>query len=152
VTPRWLDPEEQRTWRAFLSATSLLQAQLDRELQAEAGFPHTYYEVLVRLSEAPGRALRMSDLATASLSSRSRISHAVSRLEDLGWVRRETCPEDRRGAVAVLTDEGFDVLARAAPAHVEGVRSHLFDQLTAEQVHQLGQICEALVEHLRPLA
>src|SRR3954451_11399931 len=112
---RWLDAEEQHAWRAYLTATRGLGDMLDRELQRDSGIPHTYYEILVRLSEAPGRTLRMSDLAFASLSSRSRLSHAVARLEEAGWVRRETCDTDRRGAWAVLTDSGFAALAAAAP-------------------------------------
>ncbi|MGH3665236.1 MAG: MarR family winged helix-turn-helix transcriptional regulator [Egibacteraceae bacterium] len=148
---RWLDDDEQRAWRAFLSATRLLFDELDRELQRDAGVPHTYYEILVRLSEAPGRMMRMSQLATCSQSSRSRLSHAVARLEEAGWVRRERFPSDRRGALAVLTDEGFAVLAAAAPGHVEGVRRHLFDQLTCEQVAQLREISSAVVGHLTAL-
>jgi DNA-binding MarR family transcriptional regulator len=147
---RWLDEEEQRTWRAFLHASRALWDTLDRELQRDAGMPHAYYEILVRLSEAPDRMLRMSDLAVATSSSRSRLSHAVARLEEYGWVRREDCPTDRRGQLAVLTDEGFRVLAEAAHGHVEGVRTHLFDQLTPEQVAQLRQISEAMLDHLDP--
>lgn len=146
---RWLDAEEQRAWRAYLAATRLLAAQLDRELQRDSNIPHTYYEILVKLSETPGRSLRMSDLADASESSRSRLSHAVARLEKTGWVRRESCPTDRRGAFAVLTDAGFAALADAAPAHVAGVRRHLFDRLTREQVGQLAAICDAVTDGLR---
>ena len=149
VMTRWLDPDEQRTWRAFLTASRGLMETLDRELQHDAGMPHAYYEILVRLSEAPDRRLRMSDLAQVSGSSRSRLSHAVSRLEAAGWVRREDCPTDRRGQVALLTDEGFATLAAAAPGHVEGVRRHLFDALSPAQVDQLRRISEALVDHLR---
>ncbi|RKN38484.1 MarR family transcriptional regulator [Micromonospora endolithica] len=149
VMTRWLDPDEQRTWRAFLTASRALMETLDRELQRDAGIPHAYYEILVRLSEAPGRQLRMSDLAEASGSSRSRLSHAVSRLESAGWVRREDCPTDRRGQVARLTDAGHATLAAAAPGHVEGVRRHLFDPLSPAQVDQLRRISEALVDHLR---
>ncbi|MFC0527259.1 MarR family winged helix-turn-helix transcriptional regulator [Phytohabitans kaempferiae] len=147
---RWLNDEEQRTWRAFLHASRALWDTLDRELQRDAGMPHAYYEILVRLSEAPSRRLRMSDLAEATSSSRSRLSHAVARLEEHGWVRREDCPTDRRGQLAVLTEEGFRVLAEAAHGHVEGVRTHLFDQLTPEQVAQLRQISEAMLDHLDP--
>jgi DNA-binding MarR family transcriptional regulator len=148
VMTRWLDADEQRTWRAFLEATRGLMDTLDRELQRDAGLPHAYYEILVRLSEAPQRALRMSDLAEACKSSRSRLSHAVARLEESGWVRRRDCPTDRRGQIAELTDEGFAVLEAAAPGHVEGVRRHLFDVLTPQQVDQLGQISEAVVDSL----
>lgn len=90
----------------------------------------------------------MSDLAEAAGSSRSRLSHAVARLEAAGWVRREECPTDRRGQVALLTDEGFATLAAAAPGHVEGVRRHLFDALSPAQVDQLRRISETLAEHL----
>ncbi|MCG5435080.1 MarR family winged helix-turn-helix transcriptional regulator [Micromonospora sp. NPDC007208] len=145
---RWLDPDEQRTWRAYLTASRVLMDTLDRELQREAGMPHAYYEILVQLSEAPGRQLRMSQLAQAAGSSRSRLSHAVARLEAAGWVRREDCPTDRRGQIALLTDEGFATLAAAAPGHVEGVRRHLFDALSPAQVDQLRRISETLAEHL----
>jgi len=146
--PRWLDHDEQRAWRAFLGANRLLFDRLDRELQRDAGLPHTYYEILVWLSETPGRSMRMSELADRTLSSRSRLSHAVARLEEAGWVRRDDCPTDRRGALAVLTDEGFAKLASAAPGHVAGVRMHLFDQLTPEQVAQMRTISEAILAHL----
>ncbi|MBV9315187.1 MAG: MarR family transcriptional regulator [Pseudonocardia sp.] len=145
---RWLDDEEQHTWRAFLTANRLLMDRLDRQLQNEAGIPHTYYEILVRLSEVPGRTLRMSQLASSAMSSRSRLSHAVSRLEEAGWIRRRECPTDRRGALAELTAEGLAALEAAAPGHVEAVRTHLFDQLSREQVIQLGEISEAVARHL----
>jgi DNA-binding MarR family transcriptional regulator len=148
VMTRWLDADEQRTWRAFLEATRGLMDILDRELQRDAGMPHAYYEILVRLSEAPRRALRMSELAEACNSSRSRLSHAVARLEESGWVRRQDCATDRRGQIAVLTDAGLAVLEAAAPGHVDGVRRHLFDALTPEQVDQLRRISEAVVGSL----
>ncbi|MEU5939911.1 MarR family transcriptional regulator [Micromonospora sp. NPDC047548] len=148
VMTRWLDPDEQRTWRAFLAASRALMDTLDRELQRDAGMPHAYYEILVRLSEAPGRRLRMSELADLTGSSRSRLSHAAARLEAAGWIRREDCPTDRRGQIAALTDDGFAVLAAAAPGHVEGVRRHLFDALSPAQVDQLRRISETLVAHL----
>lgn len=145
---RWLTEEEQRTWRAFLSAIRLLTDQLDRELQRDADMPHTYYEILVALSEAPGRRLRMNELADLCQSSRSRLSHAVSRLEEAGWVRREPCPTDKRGALALLTEEGFAAIRAAAPGHVEGVRRHVFDVLTPAQVAQLGEISAAIRDSL----
>lgn len=149
---RWLDEDEQQVWRAFLRATRRVFEQLDRELQRDAGMPHAYYEILVRLSEAPDRTLRMSALADRSQSSRSRLSHAVARLENNGWVRRESCPQDRRGQLARLTEEGFAALAAAAPRHVEGVRSHLFDPLSAEQIDQLHEISLRLLAELPPEA
>jgi DNA-binding MarR family transcriptional regulator len=143
---RWLDADEQRTWRAFLCATRRVLEGLDRQLQRDSGLSHAYYEVLVQLSEAPDRTLRMSELADRSLSSRSRLSHAVARLEEAGWIRREACPTDRRGTFATLTDEGFAVLEAAAPGHVEEVRRLLFDPLTPAQVQQLRDICDAVAE------
>ena len=147
---RWLDEDEQRTWRAFLGANRLVFEQLDRELQRDSGIPHAYYEILVRLSEAPGRALRMSALADRSQSSRSRLSHAVARLEESGWVERRSCAEDKRGQVAHLTEAGFAALEAAAPLHVESVRQHLFDQLSDQQVAALRDIGETLLRHLTP--
>jgi DNA-binding MarR family transcriptional regulator len=145
ASPRWLDIEEQRTWRAFFGATQLLFDRLDRELQRDAGIPHAYYEILVRLSEAPERCLRMSDLARGTRSSRSRLSHAVARLEERGWVSRRDCATDKRGQLATLTDDGYAALTAAAPGHVVGVRSHLFDALSPDQVRQLRQISEAIM-------
>ena len=127
---RWLNDEEQRTWRAFLGASQLLLDRLERELQREAGLPHAYYEILVNLSEAPSRMMRMSELADRSLATRSRLSHAVDRLERLGWIERIQCAEDKRGAYARLNDQGFAAIEKAAPGHVESVRTHLFDQLS----------------------
>ncbi|HEY2949199.1 MAG TPA: MarR family transcriptional regulator [Micromonosporaceae bacterium] len=147
---RWLDEHEQRTWRAFLGTYHLLQDALDRQLQRDAGMPHAYYIVLAMLSEAPERTLRMSELANRVFGSQSRMSHAVARLEERGWVRRERYPHDRRGQLAVLTDEGYAVLAEAAHGHVTAVRENLFDQLTREQVEQLRQICAAALEKLDP--
>jgi DNA-binding MarR family transcriptional regulator len=147
---RWLDVEEQKAWRAWLYSAQLLLDRLDRELSHETGISHAYYEILVALSETPGRALRMSQLADRCLSSRSRLSHAVSRLEERGWVRRQVCPGDGRGQLAVLTDEGFAALEAAAPVHVESVRSHLFDQLTPEQVEHMRDLGETLLGHLDP--
>jgi DNA-binding MarR family transcriptional regulator len=146
---RWLDDEEQATWRAFLGATRALMDTLDRELQHEAGMPHAYYEILVRLSEAPDHRMRMSELADACGSSRSRLSHAVARLEESGWVRRQDCPTDRRGQVAVLTDEGYRRLEEAAPGHVEGVRRHLFDPLSPAQVGELKRISDAILGEIK---
>ena len=149
---RWLDDDEQRTWRAYLTAQRLLADRLERQLQRDAGLPHAYYEILVQLSEAPGRTLRMSQLADNSLSSRSRLSHAVARLEAAGWVRRRACTEDRRGSFAELTDAGLAKLHESARGHVEAVRQGLFDPLTREQQHALRHISETLLAHLSPPA
>jgi DNA-binding MarR family transcriptional regulator len=149
---RWLTDHEQRTWRAFLEATRRLDEQLDRELQHQAGLPLAYYTILAMLSEAPDRTLRMSDLARRTWSSRSRLSHAVDRLEEKGWVVRQSCPSDKRGSFARLTDAGFGVLETAAPGHVEGVRRHMFDQLTPSQVDALGAISQRVAQQLTDAA
>jgi DNA-binding MarR family transcriptional regulator len=145
---RWLDQDEQRTWRIFMVAMKLLWNQLERDVDHDTAVPSAYYEILVRLSDAPGRRLRLSELADQSQSSRSRLSHSLTRLEKLGWITREVCDNDRRGAFAILTDEGFAALDAAAPVHVESVRRHLFDQLDEAQLGQLRAISERLLEHL----
>jgi DNA-binding MarR family transcriptional regulator len=141
---RWLTADEQRTWRTFISSSRRLFAEMDAYLQHVAGIPHAYYEILVRLSEAPGRELRMTQLADASTSSKSRLSHAVARLEERGWIERAACPTDRRGQVARLTDAGFAALDGAAQGHVDQVRRMVFDQLTPDQVEQLRVISAAI--------
>jgi DNA-binding MarR family transcriptional regulator len=141
---RWLSSEEERAWRLFLTANQILFSAVEGQLQRDSDIPHGYYEILVRLSEADGRALRMSQLAEASTSSKSRLSHAVARLEERGWVERLDCPTDRRGQVACLTDAGFAALEAAAPGHAEQVRRSVFDRLTSEQVSQLAAISEAI--------
>jgi DNA-binding MarR family transcriptional regulator len=146
--PRWLDTEEQRTWLAFLATTQLLDEALDRQLQRDAGMPHAYYRILVALSGAPERTMRMSDLAAVSQASQSRLSHAVNRLEASGWVRRQKDATDKRVTWATLTDTGFGVLATAAPGHVEAVRQNLFDLLSPEQVGQLRAICQCVLPKL----
>ncbi|HEY0814720.1 MAG TPA: MarR family transcriptional regulator [Pseudonocardia sp.] len=145
---RWLDAEEQRTWRSFITAHRLFFDRIERQLQTDSGLPHAYFEILVRLSEAPDRTLRMSELAASSLSSRSRLSHAVARMEEAGWVRRSACPTDKRGQFAELTDEGFAYLDSAARGHVEEVRARLFDVLTPEQQKALREISDAITESL----
>jgi DNA-binding MarR family transcriptional regulator len=141
---RWLSADEQAAWRSFVGACHAFFAAVDAQLQRDTGMPLAYYEILVQLSEAPGRTLRMTQLAEATSASKSRISHAVARLEERGWVRRRDCPTDRRGQLAELTDEGYAVLVTAAPGHVEQVRRTLFDPLIPEQVAQLWEITGAI--------
>ena len=140
----WLNPAEQGAWRSWLAADRWLLDRLDRQLQAEAGMSHADYEILVHLSEADGDRMRMSDLAQRALFSRSRLSHAVSRLERLGWVAREDCPTDRRGMYAVLTAEGRAALESAAPGHVATVRHLVFDALDPEDVAHLERLTTAI--------
>lgn len=140
----WLTAREQTLWRSFMTANAKLQSHLDRRLRLDAGMPVAYYEILVMLSEAPGRSLRMSRLAACCNSSRSRLSHAVAALEKEGWVSRCATDGDRRGSVAQLTDEGFAALEAAAPGHVTEVRACLFAGLTDEQLDTLQEVSRIL--------
>jgi len=144
----WLNVDQQQQWRAYIAATTLLHEQLSRELQDAHGISMADYEILVRLSEAPERTRRMSQLADCTLASRSRLSHQIDRLERAGLVRRVACDEDRRGQNAILTDEGFALLVDAAPTHVTGVRTHLVDLLSEDEFNALGRACAIVAEHL----
>jgi DNA-binding MarR family transcriptional regulator len=148
---RWLNEEEQQAWRAYQAASQLLSDHLDRQLQRDSGMPHTYYMLLVWLSESEDRSMRMTELAERSKITRSRLSHAVSRLEKDGWIRREDCATDRRGQLAVLTDDGYAALRAAAPGHADAVRTAVFDRLDAGQVRRLGEIMCTIAEGLSPL-
>ncbi|MHA6668891.1 MarR family winged helix-turn-helix transcriptional regulator [Homoserinimonas sp. A447] len=147
---RWLDDREQRAWRAYLVASSRLQEVLDRDLQAQSGMPHTYYMILAMLSEAPGHGIRMTELAQVLKSSVSRLSHAVRKLEEAGWIRRDADPADGRVTYACLTEEGLRVLTDAAPAHVTTVVDNVFDRLSEEQVEQLYEISAAILGAVSP--
>ena len=146
--PRWLSADEQRSWRKLAGVLTLLPAALDAQLQRDAGLTHFAYWVLAMLSETPSRALQMTELAAASRSSLSRLSHTVARLERGGWVRRERSSDDARATVAVLTDAGWAKVVETAPEHVEAVRTLVFDVLTSAQVRQLGGICAELLAAL----
>jgi DNA-binding MarR family transcriptional regulator len=145
---RWLTADEQAAWRAYLAGSRLLVYALDRQLTGEAGLSFIEYDVLVVLSEAPGRRMRMRDLAEATLSTRSGATRTVTRLEQTGWVRRVECADDRRGTEAELTDAGMAKLKAAAPGHVAAVRAHLFDLITPRQVAQLRAVSTRLRDHL----
>jgi DNA-binding MarR family transcriptional regulator len=144
----WLTEDEQVSWRAWLSANLLVPDRLGRDLQAEAGLTLADYEILVRLSESPERKVRMSDLASQTLSSRSRLSHQIDRMQKARFVRREECEDDRRGFYAVLTDHGWETLVAAAPIHVASVRRRLVDVLTPEEFAELGRINAKIVAAL----
>lgn len=133
-----------------MAASQLVQEELDRQLQRDSGMPHAYYAMLVKLSEAPGRMMRMSELAMELNSSQSRLSHAMKRLEERGWARREPCAADKRVSWAILTDQGLAALTAAAPGHVEAVRQTLFDRLTPDQLRQLREICAAILPTSNP--
>lgn len=149
---RWLTDDEQRAWRAWIAVSLLLPDRLSRELQERADISLPDYEILVYLSEAPDRRLRMSELADRTLSSRSRLSHQVDRLSDAGLVDRQPCSDDRRGYFAVLTPRGWDFLVATAPMHVESVRKRLVDVLTPEEFAEFGRLCAKVAEQLRPPA
>ncbi|GAA3776391.1 MarR family winged helix-turn-helix transcriptional regulator [Streptomyces phyllanthi] len=149
TTPPWLTAEEQRAWLAYVDFSTLLADYLNRQLRRDAGMTHADYALLAHLSSAPDAALGMSELARRLKITRSRLTHAVNRLRDAGFVDRREDPADGRGQLAVLTDEGRTLLERAAPGHVESVRRAVFDALTPEQVRQLAEIGEAICEALQ---
>lgn len=134
----WLSPEEQVAWRAYLRGQRLLEVSLDRDLQ-EFGVSLTEYEILSMLSEQEGRCLRMSELADLVVQSRSRLTHTATRLAGRGLVERRKVPDDGRGVLLVLTDEGDALVRKLAPVHVESVRTHWLDALTPDLVVALGE-------------
>ena len=140
---RWLDEGEQVSWRAYLRANRELDVALDRDLQA-VGISLPEYELLSMLSEAPMGQLRMSALASLIVQSRSRVTHTAARLERRGWVRRSPAPDDGRGVLLRITDEGRRAITEFAVVHVRSVRRHLVDVLTPEQFAALGEAMEAV--------
>ena len=136
--PRWLSAVEQSAWRPLAALLFRLPGALDAQLQRDAGISHFEYMVLSSLSEAEGRTLRMSDLATLASGSLSRLSHVVSRLEKRGWVRREACPGDGRFVNAVLTEDGWAKVVGTAPGHVAAVRRFVVDALSSAELAALG--------------
>lgn len=134
----WLSLEQQQAWRAYLIGVARVTEALNRQLERDAGLSLSEYEILVRLSEAPDRAVRMSELATSLVHSRSRLTHTVGRMEQRGLVERQACPADKRGVNCALTQAGHDLLVAAAPGHVRAVRSHLVDRLSPEEFAALG--------------
>ena len=143
---RWLDDDEQATWRAFNMVSRLIDAELDRQLNRDSGMGHAQYGILVALSESEGGMLRMGDLADRLQFSPSRLSHATRRMESDGWVERQKCPTDGRGQEAVITPRGRRALDSAAPGHVAEVRKLVFDHLGAEQQRQLREVSEAMLD------
>jgi DNA-binding MarR family transcriptional regulator len=141
---RWLSKEQQAHWRSWITASTVLHEQLSRELQEKHGLTITDYQILVRLSESENRSNRMSDLASLTLLSRSRLSHQIDRMEAAGLVSREVCPDDRRGQLAVLTNAGMKALVAAAPDHVEGVRKHFVDLLLTLSTRRLVMLLRKL--------
>ena len=146
---RWLDDDEQHVWRSYLDVSRLLNERLQHQLVKDSGLSLPEYEIFVQLSEAPDRMLRMSELAERAVNSRSRLTHTVSRLESRGLVRREPCPDDGRGVLCILTDEGYKAIDESAAGHVEAVRSALFDPLSRGEVKALGEAMDKILAVLR---
>jgi DNA-binding MarR family transcriptional regulator len=149
VVARWLDEDEDRAWRGWLAMSSLLRTVIARDLQSECGLSDSEFAVLVHLSEAPGRRMRMTELATALGWSKSRLSHQSARMQGRGLVSRQGCPDDARSSYAVLTDRGRAEIEHAAPRHVESVRRHLIDLLDDVQLRALTGISERVISHFR---
>ncbi|WP_405998419.1 MarR family winged helix-turn-helix transcriptional regulator [Streptomyces sp. NBC_00829] len=145
---RWLTDDEQCAWRTHLDVSRLLMHQLEKDLQP-FGLTNNDYEILVNLSESPERRMRMSDLAAATLQSKSRLSHQITRMENAGLVRRENCESDRRGLYAVLTEQGTETMQKVAPHHVASVRKHFIDLLTPQALAELRESLSPVAEHLR---
>ena len=144
---RPLDAVEMRAWRAFLAASTSVAAVLNHELEADADISMHEYEILVRLSEASDHQLRMSTLAEHVSHSRSRLTHTVGRLEKAGYVERASCAADKRGVNCRLTEAGLDFLRAVAPIHLDGVRRHVVDRFTHEQLAALTELMTALVDN-----
>jgi DNA-binding MarR family transcriptional regulator len=148
--PRWLSAQEQRVWRTHLTVSRLLFHQLERDLQP-FGLTGNDYEILVNLSESSGHRMRMSDLAKATLQSKSRLSHQITRMENSGLVRRENCESDRRGLFTVLTEHGWEIMRQVAPHHVASVREHFIDRLSPEALAILQEALNPVAEHLHTI-
>lgn len=148
----WLDDREARAWRGYMRMRTLLDLQISRDLVRDSGLSDADYQVLVGLSEAPGRRARMIDLARLMLWSKSRLAHQLDRMQRRGLVLREADPASARAAVIVLTDEGLHTIQEAAPRHVDSVRRHFVDLLTDAQIDAIAEATETVVAHLRTVA
>jgi DNA-binding MarR family transcriptional regulator len=148
TTTRWLAPNEDRAWRGYRRMRALLDLQINRDLAHDAGLSEPDYDVLSNVSEAPGRTMRMNELAARMLWTRTRVSHHVRRMERRGLVTRAACEGDARGAMVVLTEQGWRAIEAAAPDHVRSVRENLIDLLTSEQIEVLGDVAELVIDRL----
>jgi DNA-binding MarR family transcriptional regulator len=146
---RWLSDAEQASWRAILRGTRLLERALDDALDAP-GLQLSEYEIISMLSESDNHRLRMSELASMVVQSRSRLTHTAKRLEDRGWVTREQCANDKRGVELVLTPGGLAAVREISAAHVASVRSNLVDIMTPEQFQAIGDAMAIVRDHLDP--
>jgi DNA-binding MarR family transcriptional regulator len=145
ATP-WLNADEEQTWRAFRRLLVALPARLDRDLVRDSGLSPADYEVLSTLSEKPDRRWALKDLAAKMEWSRSRLSHHATRMQARGLVAREPDPQDARGCLLRLTDDGFGVLERAAPHHVVSVRARFLDHLDADELALLRALSTRIAD------
>ncbi|WP_018157678.1 MarR family winged helix-turn-helix transcriptional regulator [Demetria terragena] len=143
----WLHDDEQRIWRQWLRAHTLLTVELGRRLQPH-GLSLPDYAILVGLTDAPDGRLRMSELAHIVQWDRSRLSHHIKRMEQRGLVERENCSEDKRGAYLRITAAGQTVMDKAAPDHVDSVRASFFAGLTDEELATLDGVTARVTERL----
>ena len=139
-----LTESQMRAWRAFLGASTLVSVRLNHELDEAAAISMYEYEILVRLFESEAGRVRMSQLADQVSYSRSRLTHTVGRLERAGYVLRSSCPKDRRGVYAHLTQAGYEFLAQTASIHLDGVRRHLIDRFTPSELATLTELLEKI--------
>jgi DNA-binding MarR family transcriptional regulator len=144
----WLDDAEMRAWLGYRRMRLLLDLQVSRDLAENSRLSEADYDVLSNLSGTDGHRQRLSELSAHMRWSKSRLSHHLTRMQQRGLVTREDHPSDGRGAVIMLTDAGWQAIRDAAPRHVESVRRHFIDRLTDEQIRVLGDIADAVVEHL----
>ncbi|KPI22057.1 transcriptional regulator, MarR family [Actinobacteria bacterium OK074] len=144
AAPQWLTAEERRAWLAYIDFSTLLADHINRQLRRDSGITHADYALLSRLSAVPDGALCMTELAESLKITRSRLTHAVTRLQQAGYVGRREDPTNRRNQYATLTDRGRSLLEQAAPGHVAAVRRAVFDVLTPDQVHALAGIGSAI--------
>ena len=146
--PKWLNPREMKAWRSYIIASRRLLDALDSDLDGH-DLSMADYEVLAQLSDAPDRRMRMSELAQFAMLSKSRLSHRMKVMEKAGWVRREACPEDKRGSFAVMTEKGWRAIVKAAPDHVTSVRNRFVDNLTAKDQEELSKIFDRVTTKIR---
>ena len=146
--PNWLTPTEMAAWRRYIVASRRLIEALDADLN-QHDLSMADYEILAQLSDAPDRRMRMAELAEIAMLSRSRLSHRMKVMEEAGWVRREACPDDKRGFFAVMTTKGWQAIVAAAPDHVESVRSRFVDKLSKADQVVLAEIFERVGNDLR---
>lgn len=147
----WLSHDQQRDWASLVGLLMTLPGKLDAQLKQDAGINFFEYSVLVSLSETPEHVRVMSDLAAEARGSLSRLSHAVSRLEAVGWVERRSCGGAGRRTEALLTETGWRELQRIAPNHVREVRRLVVDALDADQLEQLGSAARSIVAAADPV-